>query len=371
MKVRDTLLLGADAEENRIALRKLFEDQYRVLEAGTSAQALSFLQDNYHNVTVVLLDIEKNGEEFQKIMMGMPRQGLIPEVPVLAILSPDCGVSEVDALEAGTTDVIIKPSTSPVIRRRLQTAVDIYTNRWHLEELAAEQAKILNRSNDMMVDALSNIIEHRSLESGQHVSRIRGFTRILLLDIAAHHPEYELNEELVEIISSASALHDIGKIAIPDAVLHKPGRLTKEEFDIMKTHTTSGCHMLTGLGGVADEMYLYYAYNICRHHHERWDGRGYPDGLVGDEIPLCAQAVGLADVYDALTTLRVYKPAFSSEKAAEMILNGECGVFSPLLLKSFERVREPFAELAWTYADALNQAEQNTDTNCWAEAAKG
>ena len=161
---------------------------------------------------------------------------------------------------------------------------------------------------------------------------------------------------MVDMISSAAALHDIGKISVPDAVLNKPGRLTPEEFEIMKAHTTSGSHMLKGLNGIADETYLYYAYNICRHHHERWDGRGYPDGLDGDNIPIAAQAVGLADVYDALTTPRVYKEAYSTDRAVTMILNGECGVFSPKILDSFLRVKDQFAELARLYADQIGEA---------------
>ena len=352
MKVRDTLLLGADDVNHRTALRDLFEDRYRVLEAGPNAQALSFLSGNFHCVSVVLLDIDRDVVGFQNFMAEMPRHGLLPCVPVLVILSPDSNITEIEVLDAGAADVIVRPTTPQIIRRRLQTVVDIYTSHWQLEELAEHQASVLNHSNDMMVDALSNIIEHRSLESGQHVFRIRGFTRILLRDIVQHYPEYELNDSLADIISSASSLHDIGKISIPDAILHKPGRLTKEEFDVMKSHTTSGCQMLTGLGGIADEMYLYYAYNICRYHHERWDGRGYPDGLTGDSIPISAQAVGLADVYDALTTPRSYKPAYTCEEATNMILNGECGTFSPKILSSFIRVRGEFEQLAHSYADA-------------------
>ena len=354
--VRDTLMVGSEAEENCIALREVFEDGYRILSVSSSKQAMECLLQERDRIAVVILDIVGEGREFQSLMPELRGKGLLPRFPVVVLLAPSCELTEEEVMDAGAMEVMRRPFTTRLLQRRVQMLANVYNQRWNLEDLVTEQARVLDHSNEMMVGALSNIIEHRSLESGQHVSRIRGFTKLLLQDMAKHYPEYELTDNMVDMISSAAALHDIGKISVPDAVLNKPGRLTPEEFEIMKAHTTSGSHMLKGLNGIADETYLYYAYNICRHHHERWDGRGYPDGLDGDNIPIAAQAVGLADVYDALTTPRVYKEAYSTDRAVTMILNGECGVFSPKILDSFLRVKDQFAELARLYADQIGEA---------------
>lgn len=251
----------------------------------------------------------------------------------------------------GASDIIMKPFEPHVVKRRVQNAAELNRHRLHLEEMVEEQARKLRESREILMDALSSVIEHRSVETGQHVLRIRMFTKVLLEDVMKHYPEYELNERVITIIASAAALHDIGKISIPDAILNKPGRLTKEEFDLMKTHTEQGCEILSGLDRMDDKEYLRYAFLICRHHHERWDGSGYPDGLKGDGIPICAQAVGIADAYDALTTDRVYKKAIAPDEAFDMILHGECGAFSPKLLECFAHVRARFSELSKKYAD--------------------
>ncbi|MBR2434858.1 MAG: PAS domain-containing protein, partial [Lentisphaeria bacterium] len=229
--------------------------------------------------------------------------------------------------------------------------MELSLHKRNLEALIQEQADILRHSNDVMVDALSSLIEYRSVESGQHILRIRHFTRILMEEIAKSCPEYRLDAKTVDIVASASALHDIGKIAIPDSILNKPGRLTEEERELMKTHALTGSKIMEELDGMGNEEYLRYAHNICHYHHERWDGNGYPEGLKGDSIPICAQVVGLADAYDALTNKRVYKEAFSHEKAVNMILQGDCGVFSPKLLECFKIVGGDMYELAKKYAD--------------------
>jgi len=354
MTARDTIIIGADNNENLVALRTIFEDSYNLLEAYSSDQAMELLLKRRDAVAGVVVDVCREGREAAQLLSVMREEKLLREMPLMLVIDQTAGIGEEEALDLGASDVVMRPTTASIIRRRFQTLSELYGYRWNLEDLVTEQARVLYRSNEMMVAALSNIIEHRSLESGQHVMRIRDFTRILLEDMSERWPEYELTNELIGIISSASALHDIGKISVPDAVLNKPGRLTAEEFEIIKAHTTNGSDMLQSLNGIADEMYLYYAYNICRYHHERWDGNGYPDGLEGDGIPICAQAVGLADVYDALTTPRVYKAAFSAKKAEEMILNGECGVFSPKVLESFRRVGDKFSDLAKSYADGLS-----------------
>lgn len=204
--------------------------------------------------------------------------------------------------------------------------------------------KALNRINEEIIELLGDITEARDVESGQHIKRVKGFTRILAEQVMQDWPQFKLTQNKVEIITSASALHDIGKITIPDAILLKPGKLTSAEFDIMKTHSLNGCDILKHAPQDWSEAYLSTSLEICRSHHEKWDGRGYPDGLKGDQIPISAQIVSIADCYDALTTKRVYKDAYSPEKAFEMIFNGECGAFSDMIMQSFGKSRERFAD---------------------------
>ena len=211
----------------------------------------------------------------------------------------------------------MKPFEPYVVKRRVQNIIELNQHRLNQEELIEEQAARLRESNSAMIDALSSIIEYRSAETGQHIRRIRIFTKALLEDVASSYPEYGLENPEIQMIVSASSMHDIGKIAIPDAILNKPGRLTKEEFEIMKTHSVKGCEILAGLDRMSDRQYLKYAYNICRYHHERWDGRGYPDGLKGDSIPIYAQVVGIADCYDALTLTAMLLSVFLLKKRAQ------------------------------------------------------
>jgi len=239
--------------------------------------------------------------------------------------------------------------------------IELNLHKMHLEEMVEEHAANLRHTNERLVDSLSAIIEHRSAESGQHILRIRRFTQVLLDEVAKTCPEYNLDERLVNVIASASALHDIGKISIPDAILNKPAKLTPDERKVIETHTTIGCRILESLSDIGDYEYLRYAHNICHYHHERWDGKGYPEGIAGDDIPICAQAVGLADVYDALTSKRVYKEAYSFESSVNMILNGECGEFSPKLLECFKHVSSKFETLARAYADGLSPKTEHFD----------
>ena len=351
---RNTLLLVDDMEVNRAILRNLFEQDYNLLEAENGEQALMLVNQYQDSIAATLLDVVMPVKDGYQVMKEMSESGLLDKIPVIVITAQDSTESEVRAFDLGASDIIMKPFESHVVKRRVQNVVELNRHKLHLEELVEEQAVNLRESKEVLMDALSSVIEHRSIESGQHVLRIRMFTKVLLEDVMQSYPEYGLDERKVEIIASAAALHDIGKIAIPDAILNKPGRLTEEEFEIMKTHTEKGCEILAGLDRMHDKEYLSYAYQICRYHHERWDGNGYPDGLKGENIPICAQAVGIADAYDALTTDRVYKKAYTPQKAYNMILNGECGRFSPRLLECFKKVREQFVALTRDYADGLS-----------------
>ncbi len=348
---RDTLLIVDDMETNRAILNNLFAQEYNLLEAENGAQALMMIRQYQDVLAAVLLDVVMPVKDGYEVMAEMSKTGLMASIPVIVITSEDSMENEVRAFDLGAADIIIKPFEPHVVRRRVQNAVELNLHKMHLEELVEEQSVKLRRSRDVILDTLSSIIEHRSVETGQHVLRIRMFTKVLLENVMRCCPEYELSERSIGVIAEAAALHDIGKISIPDTILNKPGRLTAEEFEVMKTHTVKGCEILSGLDRMGDEDYLQYAYNICRYHHERWDGSGYPDGLSGDNTPICAQAVGIADAFDALTTDRVYKKAIPADRALTMILNGECGAFSPRLLECLKNVRPDFFDLARNYAD--------------------
>lgn len=357
MKKRDTILVVDDVEMNRTILCTLFEKNYNLLEAENGEQAMQLLEKYHSRIAIVLLDLNmpvKNGYE---VLEDMKAQGMLSTVPVIVITVESSSESEIKAFDLGASDIMMKPFELHVVERRVQNVIELNLHKLYQDELIEEQANKLRESQTVMVDALASIIESRSLETGQHVQRIRLFTKVLLEDVSVNYPEYEIDERRIELISSAAALHDIGKISIPDSILNKPGKLTAEEFEIMKSHTVKGCEMLATLKRIGDKEYLHYAYNICRHHHERFDGKGYPDHLVGDAIPICAQIAGIADCYDALTMDRVYRKAIDPDKATHMILNGECGTFSPKLLQRFEAVSDTFAQLSREYRDGIAPEE--------------
>lgn len=357
MKKRDTILVVDDVEMNRTILCTLFEKNYNLLEAENGEQAMQLLEKYHSRIAIVLLDLNmpvKNGYE---VLEDMKAQGMLSTVPVIVITVESSSESEIKAFDLGASDIMMKPFELHVVERRVQNVIELNLHKLYQDELIEEQANKLRESQTVMVDALASIIESRSLETGQHVQRIRLFTKVLLEDVSVNYPEYDIDERRIELISSAAALHDIGKISIPDSILNKPGKLTSEEFEIMKSHTVKGCEMLATLKRIGDKEYLHYAYNICRHHHERFDGKGYPDHLVGDAIPICAQIAGIADCYDALTMDRVYRKAIDPDKATHMILNGECGTFSPKLLQRFEAVSDTFAQLSREYRDGIAPEE--------------
>ena len=356
---RDTIIIVDDMEINRVILRGVFEKDYKLLEAENGDQALLLAEQHHSEIAAMLLDLVMPVKDGYQVMTEIGNKNLLAEFPVVVITAEDSAENEVQAFDLGASDIIMKPFEPHVVKRRVQNIIELNLHKLNQEELIEEQAAKLRESNAVMVDALSSIIEYRSVETGQHVKRIRMFTQILLEDVARSYPEFGLTEQNISIIVSASSMHDIGKIAIPDSILNKPGRLTPEEFEIMKTHAVKGCELLAGLDRMSDREYLQYAYNICRYHHERWDGKGYPDGLKGESIPVYAQVVGIADCYDALTTDRVYKKALSPEVAFNMILNGECGSFSPKLLECFKNVRVTFANLSKEYAD--NNLQKSDD----------
>lgn len=361
MNKHDTVLIACGTAEHRAQLSSVLQERYNLLEADNTQQLLLLLRQNIDCVAALILAMTVPEKVDTQLLESSEAVLVLDRVPVILVDSSDTPELVNRGFEAGAADVIPLNYEPYAMLHRIETIVDLHLHKQYLETMVKEQAAALQQNNQIVVDALSSIIEYRSVESGQHILRIRQFTKILLEEVVRACPEYGLDQTAVAIIASAAALHDIGKIAIPDAILMKPNRLTREEMDIMRTHAITGCHILNTLGHVADKEYLRYAHNICHYHHERWDGRGYPEGLSGDAIPICAQVVGLADAYDALTTKRVYKDAYSFAQAVNMILKGECGVFSPKLLECFKHVTHEYEELARSYADGLSPKTESFD----------
>lgn len=342
---RNTLLIVDDAEINRAILCEAFRGTYNTLEAENGRQALDILFAHPGQIAAVLLDVVMPVMDGLSVLEEMSRRDMLPRTPVFLITTESSSETVSRAYQLGVVDVIPKPFNPSFILRRVGNILELYRHRLYLQDMVQqqtaqlqEQAEALRRNTFAIIETLSTAIEFRDCESGEHIKRIRDLTSLLLREIAQEYPEYGLTDETVELISEAAVMHDVGKIAIPDHILNKPGRLTDEEFEIMKTHPLRGCEVLDSVEALRRSEIYRYAYDICRHHHERYDGNGYPDHLAGDDITIWAQVVSLADVYDALVSERVYKRAYSHEKAMQMIHGGECGQFNPALLRIFDRV---------------------------------
>ncbi len=358
--MRNKILIVDDNEMNRELLAAMLEKDYPIMQAGGGKKALELMQRHLNEIAVVLLDLMMPDIDGYTVLNTMKNMSWLDKILVLVISAE----SEVDAerrcYEMGVSDFIRKPFDIDIVRNRVKNMVNLNLYKNQLEEKAEKQdatlkkqyklltmqAAQLKKSNDKIIDILGTVVEYRNFESGTHIKRVKGFTKILAEQVMKDYPEYGLDQRKIDVIVSASALHDIGKIAIPDHILLKPSKLTEQEYEYMKAHTTRGCEILNNIKDVWDEEYGRVSYDICRSHHERYDGKGYPDGLEGEEIPVSAQLVSIVDVYDALVSERVYKEAFSEDKAFLMIVSGECGVFSPKLLECFRHARGRFEELA-------------------------
>ncbi len=334
---RATILIVDDVEINRTILAEVFKDDYNILEADNGLDAIEMINGNY-GISAVLLDLIMPGINGLEVLKEMNKSGTIENIPVFLITAAESTKALMEGYQLGAVDVISKPFMPNFMKCRINNIIELYEHRNKLEHIVAEQVERLNSINQSMVETLATVIEFRDCESGEHVKRIGRLTKILMTQVSEMYPEHHLPKKEIDKIVTSSILHDVGKISIPDRILNKPGRLTEEEFEIMKQHTVKGCEILQNIPDIIDEGVYKYSYDICRHHHERWDGKGYPDGLSGDDISIWAQVVSVADVYDALTAERVYKKAFSHEKAVQMIHDGECGTFSPKLLKAFDEV---------------------------------
>lgn len=332
MSEKEKILIADDSAMNRAILTEMLGDGYEILEAENGRQAVSIMQTNV-DIDLLLLDIMMPEMDGFDVLAMMNKYHWIDDIPVIMISAENASSYVERAYDLGATDYISRPFDMAIVRRRVINTLMLYAKQKRLVRLVAEQVYEKEKSSSTMINILSHIVEFRNGESGLHVLHIQTATDILLRTLVRKNDKYNLNAADISLISTASALHDIGKINIPASILNKPGKLTKEEFDTMKAHTTTGAEILDKLPFQQESPLVKTAYAICRWHHERWDGRGYPDGLKGEDIPIAAQVVAMADVYDALTSERCYKKAFSHDKAMEMILNGECGQFNPLLLE--------------------------------------
>jgi len=339
MEPKQKILIVDDSEINRAMLKEILGEGYEYLEAENGLRAIEILRRRT-DIALVLLDLimpEMDGFDVLRVMQCYAWQ---EEIPVIVISAAEDNRSVERAYDMGVADYIRRPFERVMVLRRVKNALMLYAKQKRLTRLVTDQVYEKEHNGVLMISILSHVVEFRNSESGQHVLHIRTLTDLLLHQLVQKTDRYQLDESDISLISTASALHDIGKIMIPEEILNEPGRLTEEEYAAIKTHTTEGARILKGLAIGQDEPLVKVAHAICRWHHERWDGGGYPDRLKGDEIPIAAQVVALADVYDALTSERCYKQSYSHEKAVDMILHGECGSFNPLLMECLKESSE-------------------------------
>ena len=338
---KQKILIVDDSEMNRALLVDILEEQYDVVEAENGVEAISVLSKQRTDFSLLLLDImmpEMNGFE---VLAYINKHQWNDTFAVIMISADDSPANIKRAYDLGAFDYISRPFDSAIVQRRISNTMFLYARQQRLEKIIAEQFHEQEKNNKLMISILSHIVEFRNGESGLHILHVNTITKYLLKQLVLLTDQYPLSKADISLISTASALHDIGKISISDAILNKPGRLTAEEFEVIKTHSVVGANMLLDLPIEQQEAPLVkVASEICRWHHERYDGNGYPDGLKGEEIPIAAQVVALADVYDALTSERCYKKAYSHEEALKMILEGQCGAFNPSLLLCLQEIAD-------------------------------
>ena len=337
MDKRQNILIVDDSKFNRDILKEILGEKYNYLEAENGNQAIQMIGENI-GIDLMLLDInmpQMNGFEVLKIMK---RSQCIEETPVIMISSEESVDTMREAYEMGITDYITRPFDSVIVKKRVQNTLSLYANQNNLVNVVVDQIYEKEENNNIMIRILSSILGSRNSESREHILHIKTATEMMLRQLIKITDVYHLTEADIALITTASSLHDIGKIYIPEEILNKPGRLTDEEFKIMKTHSELGADIIQDMHLPQEKPLVHTAWEICRWHHERWDGKGYPDGLKGEKIPISAQVVSIADVYDALTSERCYKKAFDHDTAIQMILDGQCGQFNPLLLKCLKEL---------------------------------
>ena len=362
---RDTILIFEDNAIDRSILAELFRPEYKILEAENGKEGIALLNSHIASIAIVLLDNIMPVMDGFAVLECLKEKNILNKIPFIMITGEDTPELERKGYEYGIVSYVKKPYQPEVVKQVVHNAIGWFKYKMQLElmvkkqniniqkqnSVLRQQTKKLNHVNEILIDSLSNIVEFRNMESKQHIKRIREYSLCLGQSVMKLYPEYELTAEKLVQIGWASSLHDIGKIAIPDSIILKPAKLTVDEFELIKSHTTKGAEIIQHRVRLNDRAIFEYAYDIARHHHEKYDGKGYPDGLKGDEISIAAQIVSLSDVYDALTSKRVYKVAYDSDRAYQMILNGHSGTFSPKLLKAFTEVKPRFEIILSMYQD--------------------
>lgn len=338
--MKPQILIIDNSEINRNLLVQMLEGEYQIIQAGDGERGMQLLEQYGRKIALVLLNINMQGIDGFEVLSYMNRRQWIEDIPVIMISGEDTETSIRYAYDLGAVDYINSPFDAKIVYQRVTNTIKLYAKQRRLISLITDQINEKEKNNQMMIRILSQIVEFRNGESGSHVLHINKLTEMLLDRLIQKTDQYQLDGQMISMIATASSLHDIGKICVDERILNKPGKLTKEEFEIMKTHAVIGAEMLEHLENYQDEPMIKVAHEICRWHHERYDGNGYPDGMKADEIPISAQVVSVADVYDALVSKRIYKKAFSHEKALQMILNGECGQFNPILIDCLKEISE-------------------------------
>ncbi len=345
-RMKKSLLIVDDDENVRKTLSAMFEGECDILEASDGIQAVNIIRKKRDDIAAMLIDYDIPGMDGLAVLAYMRKNNFLKTIPVILIADENNVEICKTCYANGVSDVILKPFEPFLVRSRVNNTMDLYYHKNNLEILVQEQTERINEQNLRTINTLGTVVEFRNMESGTHIMRVREFTRLLLKQVAVDCPEYGLDSARIKMIAEASPLHDVGKIAISDTILLKPGRLTAEEFEVMKTHTTKGYDIVKHMTDMDDPEYMNCCAEIARSHHEKYDGKGYPDGLKGDDIPISAQIVSVADVYDALISERCYKKAYVKSVAFDMILNGECGAYNPKIMKSFKKLKDEFETLA-------------------------
>ncbi len=358
--MRDTILIVDDQSENRDVLREALEGEYKIHEASDGVEAMEYIQENEEDIALVLLDLIMPRMSGTETLLLLHDKKLMDNYPVI-ICTGDNSLKIVEkCFSYGMSDFIRKPYEKELLPYRVRNVISNFNELKQSREESEKSKVMMQRANALLkqysekmkkdnaniIDSLGTIVEYRNTENHDHIRRVKAFSKVLATHMMNEFPEYELTEEKVELIYSASALHDLGKIMIPDNILFKPGKYTSDEFDYMKSHTIRGYDIIQKIAANWDKDMMEYCSDIARYHHEKYDGRGYADGLVGDEIPISAQIVSVADCFEALIGESIYKKAYEFDVAYQMIINGDCGAFNPKLLEAFRNSEEEFKEIA-------------------------
>ncbi|MEE1009213.1 MAG: response regulator [Agathobacter sp.] len=349
---RNSILIADDFRANRKILAHIFEEQFDIFEAEDGQATIDILNKKKDEIVLVFLDLKMPRKTGLDVLEYMKKEKLLDIIPVIMITGESTESTDVMAYESGVSEIIYKPFDATIVMRRAKNMIELYRHKLYLEDEIKEkkeeleeknrelrkQQEMLEENNNFLIQALSSVIEVRSMESAESISRIKKITGILLNNLVEMYPEVGLSNTQIQLIMNASTLHDIGKISLPDSILHKQGELNEEEKEILKQHSINGCNILERFKQRENEFYV-YCYDICRYHHERYDGSGYPDGLKGDEIPIWAQVVSVADVYNDMVTGTKYKTPFAADVAIKMILEGKCGAFSPKIMDCLDSAK--------------------------------